>query len=1207
MARAGSWSTLRDPVDAGPSAAQAVPVHGKYRPVARPSCEEPQDLASATPPAFDASYELADRYKIESGRVFLTGNQALVRLPMMQRQRDLAAGLNTAGFISGYRGSPLGIFDMNLWQAKRELEAHHVRFEPGLNEDLAATAVFGTQQAVLLDGPKYDGVFSMWYGKGPGVDRSCDALKHANYAGTSKHGGVLALMGDDPGAKSSSIAHQSEPAMIHCGIPVLNPSSVQDYLDFGLYGWAMSRFSGCWVGFKCLTDTIESSGSISVSPERVRIQKPSDFEPPPGGLHVGWANLPLQVEQRLFEHRLVAVRAFARANEIDRVVFESSKRRLGIVTTGKAYGDLRQALEDLGIDEATALDLGISIYKVGLVWPLEPERLRAFAHGHDDLLVIEEKKAILEEQIASLLYNLSERPRLFGKQDLSGRPLVPQIGELNPGAVASVMRRFITAEVPEWSTRLRPEPVQPALSAAAGGLARLPSFCSGCPHNRSTVVPEGSIALGGIGCHGMAVWLPERRTLAVNQMGAEGVNWIGQAPYTSVPHIFQNMGDGTYFHSGLLAIRAAVAAGVNITYKILVNGAVAMTGGQPIEGEEMAGEITTPEIARQLRAEKIQHIVVLSNDIEKYAPGTFPPGVEVYDRSEIDRVQKQLREIPGVTALVYDQTCAAEARRLRKRGEFPDPDRRIVINEDVCEGCGDCSVQSNCISIEPVETEFGRKRTINQSSCNKDYSCLEGYCPSFASVIGGRIRKVESQGVDLGDGSIFDALPAPAVAPLDQPVNVFVAGIGGTGVITIGALVGMAAHLEGKGVSLLDVTGLAQKNGAVASHVRVAKRPEDLHSTRIPAGGADLVLGCDIVVTTGADGLQKLSPTRTRAIVNTHVAPTADFATNADLDMSSASMEARLTAAVGKERVELVDATQLATALLGDAIGANLFLVGFALQKGLIPVGLPALERAIELNGRSIQMNKNALAWGRLAAHDPERVRELAATRLRGSQQVAIARTLDEIVARRVRYLTEYQNEAYAKRYADRVARVAAAERATGAEGSRLAEAVARYLFKLMAVKDEYEVMRLWSGEGFQRQLAAEFEGDYKLQFHLAPQLFFPRDPDTGRVKKLTIDRRIFAVLRLLRHLKFLRHTPLDLFNKTSHRKREWALLADYEATLDELVRGLDSGNLDLAVQIAEIPEHIRGFDTVKDAQLATAKEKEGALLDAFRRGLGGA
>jgi indolepyruvate ferredoxin oxidoreductase len=1176
----------------------------------------------AKSPEFDADYVLEDRYRLDSGRVFLTGNQALVRLPLMQRRRDLAAGLNTAGFISGYRGSPLGIFDMNLWQAKAELDQHEIRFEPGLNEDLAATAVWGSQQSMLHEKPKFDGVFGMWYGKGPGVDRACDALKHANYAGTSANGGVLALMGDDPGAKSSSIAHQSETAMIHCGIPVLNPATVQDYLDFGLYGWALSRYSGSWIGFKCLTDTVESSGSVLVSPDRVNIVRPTDFEMPPGGLHISWGNLPLQVEARVIEQRLSAVRAFVRANGLDRVALganDSGPRRLGIVTTGKAYGDLRQALVDIGIDDARARSLGLSIYKVGLSWPLEPEGLRQFALGQDNLLVIEEKMPIMEEQIASLLFNLTDRPRLFGKRDLAGRPLVPRVGELTPLIVAGVLRHWIAdlvaegADASQWQESLIPIPEPPTTTGPASGLVRLPSFCSGCSHNRSTVVPEGSVALGGIGCHGMAVWLPDRKTLAVTQMGGEGANWIGQSPFTGVDHIFQNMGDGTYFHSGLLAIRAAIAANVNITYKILVNGAVAMTGGQPIEGEEMAGEITTPEIARQLAGEGIRRIAVLSDDIEKYSKNAFPAGVTIHHRNEIDRVQKELRQIGGVTALLYDQTCAAEARRLRKRGQLPDPDRRIVINELVCEGCGDCSVQSNCISIEPVETEFGRKRRINQSSCNKDYSCLEGYCPSFATIVGGRLRNAGAANVASTVGSeeaqLFSELPDVPVASLDEPYNIFVAGIGGTGVITIGALIGMAAHLEGKGTTLLDVTGLAQKNGAVASHVRVAKDPGELHSTRISPGAADLLLGCDIVVSTGLDGMEKLSASRTRAIVNTHVAPLADFASNPDMDFSSKEMESALLGRLGSDRIDLLDATGLATELLGDAIAANLFLVGFALQRGLMPVGRPALERAIELNGRSVEMNRRALAWGRLAAHDGNRLRDLI--RSRGLSSTVIGEmseaseepvpTVDEIVARRVQFLTDYQDSRYAKRYEEFVRTVEASEESSGVTGARLAMTVARNYFKLMAVKDEYEVMRLWADDSFKRQLEHEFEGDYKIQFHLAPQMFFPRDPDTGRARKLTLSRRVMGILKLLRHLKFLRKTPFDIFNRTAHRRREWALVGEYETVITEILAGLSMNNLELALQIAELPAQIRGFDSVKDVQLASAKEREAELLRDFR------
>ena len=906
---------------------------------------------------------------------------------------------------------------MALWQARTLLEEHGIRFEPGVNEDLAATAVWGSQQAGLYPGARHDGVFGIWYGKGPGVDRSCDALKHANYAGTAPHGGVLALAGDDPGAKSSSIAHQSEQALIHCGIPILNPANVQDYLDLGLYGFALSRYSGCWVGFKCLTDTVESAGSVEVGPERVSVVEPSDFQRP-AGLHIGWSNLPIQVERRLFEQRLPAVQAFVRANRLDRVFLGGgARRRLGIVTTGKAYLDVRQALDELGIDARAAAEFGLEIYKVALSWPLEPEGIRAFARGLDQLIVIEEKRPVIEEQLARLLFNTAERPRLAGKLDADGAPCVPNVGELTPGDVVAVLRGWLTRAAPDLAPRLAPPVLQPP-QAAAGGPIRLPAFCSGCPHNTSTVVPEGSIAQGGIGCHGMAVWLPDRPTLAVTHMGGEGANWIGSAPYTETGHIFQNLGDGTYFHSGLLAIRAAVAAGVHITYKILANGAVAMTGGQPIEGERMEGEITVPEIARQLAAEGVRRIAIASNEPAKYQSVAVPAGVTIHHRDQLDRVQRELRDVPGVSALIYDQTCAAEARRLRKRGEFPDPDRRVVINELVCEGCGDCSVQSNCISIEPVETEFGRKRRINQSSCNKDFSCLKGHCPSFVTVEGGKVAGGRVRGRRQPTTRALRRCPSPPLPDLERPWNVLVTGIGGSGVITVGALLGMAAHLEGKGVSVLDVTGLAQKNGPVTSHVRVAARPEALAATRIAAGAADLVIGCDIVVTTSADSLAKISAGRTAAIVNSHVAPTFEFATNPDLDLSSSAMEDAIRAAAGGGACDFVAATRLATALCGDAIFTNPFLMGFACQRGLLPVGRAALERAFALNARAVAANLRAFAWGRLAAHDPAAVEAAARPALRDSQLAGVAEDLDAIVARRVAFLTDYQDARLPRRIA---------------------------------------------------------------------------------------------------------------------------------------------------------------------------------------------
>ena len=1163
---------------------------------------ERKDARAADPaPIFDPRYELDDRYRLEAGRVFLTGTQALTRLPMMQRQRDLAAGLDTAGFISGYRGSPLGNYDMALWQAQEFLERNEIVFQSGINEDMAATAVWGSQQVGVLGKPRFDGVFGIWYGKGPGVDRSGDALKHGNYAGSGPNGGVLVLCGDDAGAKSSTIAHQSEQAMVHMGIPVLNPSNVQEYLDFGLYGLALSRYSGSWVAFKCLTDTVESSASVSVDPERVVIVEPTDFELPEGGLNLGAGGFgPPAAEKRLYEQRLPAVQAFVRANGLDRVVLDSERRRLGIVTTGKAYLDVRQALDDLGVDDEHAQRLGLAIYKVALTWPLEPVKAREFAAGLDEVLVVEEKRPLIEEQLTNLLYNLERRPKVYGKRDRHGAELLSSTGELSPAGVGAAIRAWLADAAPG---SLAPAPMSslPVAAAPQSGLVRTASFCSGCPHNSSTVVPEGSVAMAGIGCHGMVMSHPTRNTIAISHMGGEGASWIGASPFIDRSHIFQNMGDGTYFHSGLLAIRAAVAAGATMTYKILVNGAVAMTGGQPIEGESMDGEVTTPEIAHQLRAEGIERVAVLSDDIDKYAAGIFPEGVTIHHRDEIDRVQRELRELPGVTAIVYDQTCAAEARRLRKRGQFQDPDRRIVINEAVCEGCGDCSVQSNCISIEPVETEFGRKRKINQSTCNKDYSCIKGYCPSFASVYGAQLRRVEVEGSDSGDDAFFSELPEPVVAETGQPFNTLVVGIGGTGVVTIGALLGMAAHLEGKACSLLDLTGLSQKNGPVFGHIRVANDDEAIHATRIGVGAADLVLGCDIVTSAGAESLVKMAPGRTTAILNTHLSPTAHFSVAPDLDLSTRAMEESIRGAAGQDSAHFIEASHLATALMGDAIASNLFLLGYAMQLGRIPVHRSSLDRAIELNGRAVEMNKRAVQWGRLAAVDLEAVERAARPGTRDSEVQTAPRSLDEQVALRVEVLEQYQDARYAQRYAERVDAVKARERAVVGEVGALSEAVARYYFKLLAYKDEYEVARLWSSEAFQRQLDAEFEGDFRVRLHLAPQLFWPRDRDTGRVRKITAWPGMLSLFRWLAKLKFLRGTALDVFGYTAHRRLERALIGEYEETLTELLDGLSRENLDLAVSIASVPEFIRGFDLVKEGQLADARSKQEELLSAFR------
>jgi len=1160
---------------------------------------------------------LDDKYTLESGRIFLTGSQALVRLPIMQRQRDLKEGNNTAGFISGYRGSPLGIYDLQLWAAKDHLKDNHIHFEPGVNEDLAATSVWGSQQVGLLDAPaKYDGVFGIWYGKGPGVDRSGDAMKHGSFNGASPLGGVLCLAGDDHGAKSSTIAHQSEQIFEHMAMPVLNPATVQDYLDLGLHGFAMSRYSGCWIGFICVTDTVESSSSCYADPHRVEVKIPEDFEVPATGLNIEFGVWPLVAETRQFQHRLVAAQAYARANKLDKHVFGpangSGKKKLGIVTTGKAYLDVRDALDELNIDEAEAEELGLAIYKVAMTWPLEAEGLKEFATDCDEILVIEEKRAFMEPQIANILYNLPEgqRPLLIGKHDELGNALVAAEGELEAKPVAGYIGKRILKLMADGvinsplkqqiDAYVNPPCSQAAAVMPATELMRQPSFCSGCPHNTSTNVPEGSIAMGGIGCHGMAVWLPERRTKALFHMGGEGAPWIGQAPFTEMPHIFQNLGDGTYFHSGLLAIRACAAAKVNITYKILLNGAIAMTGGQPIEGAEFEGEISAPQVAHQVHSEGVHRIAVVSDDIQKHRRHYFPHGTTFHHRDELDEVQKGLRKVKGTSVLIYDQTCATEKRRLRKRGLFPDPDERMFINELVCEGCGDCGVQSNCIAIEPVETELGRKRRINQSSCNKDYSCVKGFCPSFVTVKGGKPRKMKSEGsaAAIDEEKLFASLPNPQLPSLDKPFSILVTGIGGTGVVTIGALLGMASHLEDKGVSCLDVVGLSQKNGPVTSHLRIGKTPEDLHAVRIASQKADLILGCDIVTTAGMEALSKIAHGKTHLVVNNHVAPTSSFASNPNQDLSSAGMEKALGDAAGEANSNFFPATKLAAALFGDAIASNLFQVGFAFQKGLIPLTLESIMRAIEMNGVAVNMNKRTFSWGRLAAVDMQQVIDAAAPQMIDASR-QLPKTLDEIIAHRVEHLTGYHDSAYAAKYKQLVDTVRNVEKEKFGKDD-LSIAVAKYYAKLLAVKDEYEVSRLYTDGRFLKMLDTQFEGDFKLRFNLAPEHFSSRDPVTGRLKKRQYGPYMLKAFGLLAKMKFLRFTAFDIFNMSKHRKLERQLAVDYEKMVSYLLEKINAENYDTAVEIASLPEIMRGYDLVKEGFIKQAKEQEVQLLNQF-------
>ena len=1146
-----------------------------------------------------ARVSLEDKYTLQSGRIYLTGIQALVRLPMLQRTRDRAAGLNTAGFISGYRGSPLGGYDSALWQAKAFLDQHDIRFQPGLNEDLAATAVWGSQQVGLFPGATVDGVFGIWYGKGPGLDRSLDVLRHANWAGTSRHGGALAIAGDDHGAQSTTTAYQCEQVFEAAMMPVLNPATIQDYLDFGLFGFALSRFSGCWIGFKATSEAVDSSASVLLDPQRAAIVLPTDYEMPPGGLHIRWPrggmDWAVDQERRLHGPKLAAVHAFARANAIDRTAIDASQPRLGIITTGKAYLDVRQALTELGISEQRAAALGIRVYKVGLAWPLEPQRALAFTQGLQDVLVVEEKRGFIENQLVRLLYNVdgSRRPSVAGKTDEAGTILLPSTGELTPTMVARaiVARLKRLGDASEFEPRLaRLEAFERPVAPPASKIQRAPFFCSGCPHNTSTRVPDGSRAMAGIGCHSMALFMPDRQTATLTHMGGEGANWIGQAPFTTERHVFQNLGDGTYAHSGLTAIRAAAAANVNITYKILYNDAVAMTGGQPVEGAT-----TVAQIAHQVLAEGARRVVVVAEAPDKYsARAGLPSGVAVHDRDNLDAVQRELREIPGLTVLIYDQTCAAEKRRRRKRGLYPDPAERVVINELVCEGCGDCSVKSNCIAVTPVETEFGRKRQIDQSSCNKDFSCLNGFCPSFVTVRGATPRQLG--GIAQAD-DLLARLEQPKCRPLEAPYGIVVTGIGGTGVITLGALLGMAAHLEGKGCTVLDVSGLAQKNGAVMSHVRLAPRPDDLHAVRVAAGGADLLLGCDLVVAASPAGLSRIG-TRTQAVVNSNVRPTAAFIVDPDVDFETAAMLQAVRAAAGG--TEAVDATALASALMGDAIAANLFMLGYAFQRGLVPLSLDAIERAIALNGIAVANNKRSFAWGRLAAHDRAQVEALVRQSL-GDDPAPAPRGLDALVDHRAAFLREYQNAAYAERYRDTVAAIQAAE-ATRARGySGLAEAAARNLFALMAYKDEYEVARLYSNGAFRKKLQQQFEGDFTLDYHLAPPLLAVRDPATGEPRKRKFGPWMAHVFSVLARLRGLRGTALDIFGYTRERRMERRLITDYEATLREIATSLDSGNHALCVEIASLPAKMRGFGHVKARNVETAKACEAELLALLR------
>ncbi len=1164
-------------------------------------------------PIVRPDYRLEHNLWAERGTVFLTGTQALVRLLLMQRACDAALGLNTQGFVSGYRGSPLGMVDQAIWKAGPRFKDAGIRFVPAINEELGATHVLGTQRVESDPERTVDGVFALWYGKGPGVDRAGDALKHGNAYGSSPHGGVLVVAGDDHGCVSSSMPHQSDQLFQAFHMPVVSPANVAEYLEFGLYGWALSRYSGHWVAMTALSEVVESGATVDLDAIATRtaawrdadgVRAASGHTPPADGLHYRWPDLPsLRIETRLVD-KLAAVAAFAQVNSIDRDVIVSPRATVGIVTCGKAHYDLMEVLRRLEISPQMLADAGVRLYKVGLSFPLETTRMRRFAQGLKELLVIEEKGAVVETQLRDLFYNApaAERPVIVGKRDAAGAPLVSAVGELRPSRLIEIVAHWIERHFPahralgDHLQHVRDFTPPELLSNAGDSVRRVPYFCAGCPHSTSTRVPEGSRAQAGIGCHFMASWM-DRDTQGLIQMGGEGVDWVSHSMFTKVPHVFQNLGDGTYFHSGYLAIRQAVASKATITYKILFNDAVAMTGGQPVDGP-----ISVDAIARQVESEGVKQVVVVSDDIAKYDAlhGRFPPGTTFHPREELDGVQRRLREIAGVTVLIYEQTCAAEKRRRRKKGELVDPARRLFINDLVCEGCGDCSVQSNCVAVLPLETPLGRKRRIDQSSCNKDYSCAKGFCPSFVGVLGGTLRK-KSGALESGRerfDRLVAALPQPAPHVWTGPYDLLVTGVGGTGVVTVGAVIAMAAHLEGKAASVLDFMGFAQKGGSVLSFVRWADRPERLNQVRIDTQQADAILACDLVVGASPEALQTVRHGRTKVLANVHEVPVAESLKNPDASLRVDALLAKLHFAAGAERVETFDAQTLAEDFLGDTIVANILALGFAWQRGLVPVSLAALQRAIELNGVAVQNNLLAFSLGRLAAADPAALEAL----MQGPAHPAVGgvEALDTVIARAVEHLTGYQDAAYARRYSERVERVREREAALGADPALpFTRAVAASLLKLMAFKDEYEVARLYTDGRFRREVAKAFDGEPVLEFYMAPPLLArPRHGQPPR--KLRLGGWMMPLMRVLAAGRRLRGTALDVFGRTDERRLERELVRQYEARIDALLPQLTADNVALATQIAAVPQTMRGFGHVKIANVALARTREAELLHRF-------
>ena len=1133
--------------------------------------------------------KLEDKYTLENGIRFLTGTQALVRIPLVQIRKDNKNNLKTACYISGYRGSPLGGYDQQILKNIDYLNANNIQFQPGINEELAATSLWGTQQSNLRGEGKYDGVFGIWYGKGPGVDRAGDALKHVNLAGTSKYGGVLALMGDDHICESSTTSHQSEFAMIDAMIPFFNPSGVQEILDYGLYGIHLSRQSGCWIGIKCVHDNVSSGATVDLNENRHLIKDVNSEFLTDEGLNIRLNDSPQAKEHRLHYHKIKVVKEFCKINKLNEIKYNFPNSKIGIVTTGKSYLDTKLAFEKIGIDKNLSKQIGIKFLKIAMPWPLENTIIEEFSQGLEKIIVVEEKRSLIETQIKEILFNTNKNIKIIGKLDEENNDLFLSSGSLDPGIIAIKLYKHISQIHSSEKIQNNINNLKNLLKNNNNvlNIERTPYFCSGCPHNTSTKIPENTRAITGISC-AYLVQSMERNNEGFTQMGSEGASWVGESVFSNTDHIFQNMGDGTYIHSGILSIRHAVAAKTKMTFKILYNDAVALTGGQALDGLP-----TVAQMSRQLESEGVKKIAIITDEPNKYkSRDKFSNNSKVYDRKEIIDVQIKLSQINDTTAIIYDQTCAAEKRRRIKKSILPEPNKKIFINEKVCEGCGDCGIQSNCISIVPVETEYGRKRQIDQSNCNKDYSCVDGFCPSFVSFVGDVKLKTNVNNSLIE--RINSTISEPILPEIQQSYGIMIAGIGGTGVVTIGAILATAAQIDGKGSGVLDMTGLAQKGGAVKSFLRIFNDPKEISTIRLSYGDTNLLMGFDLLVANDEEVLKTLDKQKTKSIINSDEIMTGEFTRDKNFFLPFDKMKENLINILGKNNIDFMPSNTITNKILGDSILSNMFIVGNAYQSGLIPIKANAIEHAIQLNGVSIDENIHAFRLGRHSINMKEEILNLI------YEKEKVITNFDEKFVDRYNFLIKYQNKKYADKYKELVDYVKKCEEKISVDIKNFSNAVAINYFKLMSYKDEYEIARLYSDNEFINKINETFEGNFKINYHLSPPIFSTKDKVTGYPLKINFGSWIMILFKFISLFKFLRGTYFDLFGYFEERKIERLLINNYKDRILEICSKLTIENYALAVEIASTPDQIRGFGYIKEKNIEIAKRCEDKLMSAF-------